>query len=174
MVPPAVTCVACVLPTFAVPSTAAVAVLLVTASFPFYVYAAYIMIEADPVTWADLKRHVGYISVGLALNTAPVVGWMIPRLLRGFGGLSTLHAFLGLQAYAFLAVAVSGVWKIYRAKRTHDQYADPATDVELTALDPQKMSAWRGRLRVGVVGWMVLWVLAYLTGLALYVPRLGV
>lgn len=147
---------------------ATVAFALVTASFPFYLYAAYVIIEADPVTWTDLKRHVLYISIGLTLNTAPVVLWMMPRLVNQFGGLSTVHAFVGLQAYAFLILAISGVWKIFRAKQRHDRYANPDQDIALTELDPEKMSAWRARLRVGVIGWMVLWIVAYATGLGLY------
>ena len=144
-------------------------VLLVSASFPFYCYAAYIMIEADPVGWADVKRHAIYTTAGLTLNTIPVIFWMIPQLAKQFGGLSTLHAFLGLQAYAFLVLALNGVWKIYRAKRAYDQYHNPVEDVALTELDPERMSGWRTQLRLGVVGWMGFWLLAYVTGLFLYV-----
>lgn len=148
---------------------ALVVVILVTASFPFYLYAGYIMIEADPVTWTDVKRHTLYTSVGLSLNTVPVVFWMIPRLARQFGGLSTLHAIVGLQAYAFLVLALNGVWKIYRAKQAYDQYHDPVADIALTDLDPERMSGWRTQLRLGVVGWLAFWILAYVTGMILYV-----
>lgn len=147
---------------------ATAALVLVTASFPFYLYAAYVILLADPVTWRDLRRHVAYITVGLVLNTVPVVVWMIPRLFGQLGGLSTVHAFVALQAYAFLIVAISGVWKIFRAKQAHDRYANP-DDIELDALNPEHMSAWRTRLRMGVIGWMVFWVFAYVTGIALYV-----
>lgn len=143
------------------------AVLLVTASFPFYVYAAYIMIEADPVLWGDVKRHALYTSVGLTLNTIPVVFWMIPQLFRQFGGLSTVHAFLGLQAYALLVLALNGVWKIYRAKRAYSGYEDPS-GIELTDLDPERMSGWSTQVRLGVIGWMGFWTLAYVTGMLLY------
>ena len=145
-----------------------VVALLVTASFPFYVYAGYIMIEADPVTWNDVKRHAVYTSIGLVLNTVPVIFWMIPRLGRQLGGLSTFHAFLGLQAYAFLVLALNGVWKIYRAKRRHDAYGENAGDVALTDLDPERMSGWRTQLRLGVIGWLAFWILAYVSGLVLY------
>lgn len=144
-------------------------VLLVTASFPFYLYAAYIMIDADPVMWNDVRRHAIYTTVGLTLNTVPVVFWMIPQLVKQFGGLSTLHAFLGLQAYAFLVLALNGVWKIYRAKQAYDQYHDPTGDVELVDLDPERMSGWRTQLRLGVIGWMGFWVLSYVTGMFLYI-----
>jgi len=148
---------------------AVLAVLLVTASLPFYLYAAYVIVLADPVTWADLRRHVLLISVGLVLNTVPVVGWMVPRLLAQLGGLSSVHAFLGLQAYAFLLFGLTGVYRLYRAKQAHDQYANPTPTVELADLDPQHVGAWRGRIRVGVVGWLVFWLLAYVTGFALFV-----
>lgn len=148
---------------------ATAALVLVTASFPFYLYAAYIIILADPVTWGDLRRHVIYITIGLVLNTVPVVVWMVPRLFGQLGGISTVHAFLALQAYAFLIIAISGVWKIFRAKQKHDRYSNPVDDIELDELDPERMGAWRTRLRMGVIGWMVFWTLAYVTGVALYV-----
>lgn len=53
---------------------AAVAGLSVTASFPFLLYGAWIMIDTETVTWTVLMRHLRYIGVGLVLTTVPIVG----------------------------------------------------------------------------------------------------
>jgi hypothetical protein len=153
---------------------ATVALLLVTASFPFYIYGAAIVVYAETVTWAVLMRHLRYIAAGLILNTVPVVAWMIPRLPGQFGGVSALHAVLGLQAYAMLAFALTGIARIFQVKRRERLYRDPDQDVALDDLH-ENMSAWRGRLRVGVAGYVLFWIGAWLIGVyrfyTLYVLR---
>jgi hypothetical protein len=143
---------------------------LLTASFGFYLYGSWLIITESPVTWAVLRRHLWYISVGFVLTTVPLLSWMLPRLLSRFGGLLTVHGFLGLQAYAFLLFAVSGIVPIVRAKRRHDLYADPEREVVLEELH-ENMGTWRLRLRIGVVGYLAFWLLAYLLGTVYYVTR---
>ncbi|SFR47490.1 DUF7321 family protein [Halogeometricum limi] len=144
------------------------AALMVTVSFPFYLYGAWIMIDAETVTWDVLVYHLKFIVPGLALNTIPVVFWMAPRLLQQLGGLSALHAVLGLQAYAMLVFALSGIVRIFQAKRNADLYHNPDRDVDLDDLH-ENMSAWRGRLRIGVFGYVVFWILAWFLGAYQYV-----
>ncbi|WP_435317848.1 DUF7321 family protein [Haloarchaeobius sp. TZWSO28] len=151
---------------------ATVALALVTASFPFYLYGAWIMIDADTVTWDVLIYHLKFIVTGLTLNTVPVVTWMGPRLFEQLGGLSALHAFLGLQAYALLVFALTGIVRILGAKRRYNLYHDPDQDVDLDDLG-ENMDHWRRRLRVGVFGYVVFWILAYLVGVARYLIRYG-
>ncbi|AUV81104.1 hypothetical protein C2R22_05045 [Salinigranum rubrum] len=143
---------------------ATVAALLVTSSLPFYLYGAKIMIDAETVTWNVLVHHLSYIFPGLVLNTVPVVTWMIPRLLQQLNGLSALHAILGLQAYAMLVFALTGIVRIFQAKHQANLYRDPDPDVDLDELH-ENMSAWRGRLRVGVFGYVLFWFGAWLLGL---------
>jgi len=140
----------------------------VTASFPFYLYGAWIVIDSETVTWSVLLRHLKFIVVGLVLTTVPVVGWMIPRLMDQFGGLAVLHAVLGLQAYAMLAFALTGIARIFQAKHAANLYRDPDQDVDLNDLH-ENMSAWRGRLRIGVFGYVLFWIGAYLIGVVRYV-----
>ena len=147
---------------------ATVAALMVTASFPFYLYGAWIMIDAEVVTWDVLTYHLKFIVVGLTLNTVPVVTWMGPRLLQQFSGLSALHAVLGLQAYAMLIFALTGIVRIFQAKRNANLYDDPDQDVDLDDLH-ENMGAWRGRLRIGVFGYVLFWIGAYLLGIYRYV-----
>jgi len=149
-------------------TVATLAGLSVTASFPFYLYGAWIVIDSETVTWSVLIRHLKFIVVGLVLTTVPVVGWMIPRLMDQFGGLAVLHAVLGLQAYAMLAFALTGIVRIFQAKHAANLYRDPAQDVDLDDL-PENMSAWRGRLRIGVFGYVLFWIGAYLIGVVRYV-----
>ncbi|GAB3030558.1 DUF7321 family protein [Natronobiforma cellulositropha] len=144
--------------------------LVVTASFPFYLYGAWIIIDADVVTWSVLTRHLSVIGVGLALTTVPVVGWMIPRTLDQTGGLLAVHAFFGLQAYAMLLVALTGIVRILQVKITHDLYSDPGQEVDLDDLH-ENMRAWRRRLRVGVFGYVFFWLLAYILGIVRYILR---
>lgn len=146
---------------------ATVAALMVTASFPFYLYGAWVMIDAETVSWNVLTYHLKFIAVGLTLNTVPVVAWMGPRLLEQLGGLSALHAFLGLQAYAMLAFALTGIVRIFQAKRAANLYHDPDRDVDLSDLH-ENMGAWRGRLRIGVFGYVLFWVGAYVLGIYRY------
>ena len=144
--------------------------LSVTASFPFFIYGAWIMLDADTVTWDVLTYHLKFIAVGLTLTTVPMVTWMMPRLFDQLGGLSALHAFLGLQAYAMLVVGLTGIARIFQAKRNADLYKNPDQDVDLDDLH-ENMSAWRGRLRIGVFGYTLFWLAAWLTGLYRYVLR---
>ncbi|EJN60487.1 DUF7321 family protein [Halogranum rubrum] len=146
---------------------ATVAALMVTASFPFYLYGAWVMIDAETVTWDVLVYHLKFIVVGLTLNTVPVVTWMGPRLFEQFGGLSALHAVLGLQAYAMLVFALTGIVRIFQAKRAANLYHDPDQNVDLNDLH-ENMGAWRGRLRIGVFGYVLFWIGAYLLGIYRY------
>ncbi|WP_435128130.1 DUF7321 family protein [Halobaculum sp. D14] len=148
-----------------------VAALLVTASFPFYVYGAWLMIdrEQENVTWDLLVHHLSYIVPGLVLTTVPVVTWMAPRLLTQVSGLAMVHAFLGLQAYALLVFGLTGIVRIVQVKRAADLYDSDvdAAEVDLNDLH-ENMGAWRGRLRIGVFGYTAVWILAYLVGLYRY------
>ncbi|MEA1931295.1 MAG: hypothetical protein U9O06_07080 [Euryarchaeota archaeon] len=144
--------------------------LSVTASFPFFLYGAWIMIDAETVTWDVLTYHLKFIAVGLTLTTVPMVTWMIPRLFDQLGGLSALHAFLGLQAYALLLAGLTGIVRIFQAKRNADLYKNPDQDVDLNDLH-ENMSAWRARLRVGVFGYTLFWIAAWLVGMYRYVLR---
>lgn len=149
---------------------ATLAVLLVTVSFPFYLYGAWIIIENDPVTWAVLIRHLKYIVTGLVLTTGPVLGWMAPRLFERLSGFQAMHAIFGVQAYAFLLFALTGIVRIFQAKRQHNLYGDPGQEVDINDLH-EHMGAWRFRLRIGVIGYIACWLIAYLLGMAQYVLR---
>ncbi|MEF8820584.1 MAG: hypothetical protein V5A31_11990 [Haloferacaceae archaeon] len=144
-------------------TVAAAAALSVTASFPLYLLGAKVMIDAEVVTWNVLRRHLTFIVAGLLLNTVPVVGWMMPRLLAQLNGAAALHAVLGLQAYAMLLFGLTGIVRILQVKLSADAYDDPDS-VALNDLH-ENMSAWRGRLRVGVFGYVVFWMLAYVVGI---------
>jgi hypothetical protein len=146
---------------------ATIAGLSMTASLPCYLYGAWIVLREDVVTWGVLTHHLRYIGAGLTLTTLPVVTWMAPRLLADPNGLAAFHAILGLQAYALLAFALTGIVRIFQAKREHDLYHDPDRDVDLDALH-ENMGAWRGRLRVGVAGYVLFWLFAYVLGLWQY------
>ncbi|MFB6154702.1 MAG: hypothetical protein ABEJ22_02330 [Haloferacaceae archaeon] len=148
-------------------TVATVAVTLVTASFPFYLYGAWYILDSEVVTWGILVRHLQIIAVGLTLNTVPVVTWMAPRLVEKLGGIYALHAVLGLQAYAMLVFALTGIVRIFQAKYEADLYRDPDPDVDIGDLH-ENMGAWRGRLRLGVVGYVVFWLLAWTVGLYQY------
>jgi hypothetical protein len=150
---------------------ATVVLLAVTLSFPCFLYGAYIVIENDPVTWDVLTRHLKFILTGLALTTVPMVLWMIPRLFDQFGGAALVHAFLGLQAYAMLAFAGTGIVRIFRAKRRHDLYHDYDEDVLLDEIGDDDMRFWRRRLRIGVFGYVFFWILTYLLGVIRYLTR---
>lgn len=150
---------------------ATVAAASVTLSFPFYPYGAWIMIDNDPITWGVLTRHLKYILTGLALNTVPVVTWMAPRLLDQLSGLAALHAFLGLQAYAMLAFALTGIVRIFLAKRRHDLYGEYDAEVLLSEIGSENMQFWRRRLRIGVFGYVLFWILAWIVGIARYVIK---
>ncbi|NHN47365.1 hypothetical protein G9464_07120 [Halostella sp. JP-L12] len=151
---------------------ATTAAALVTLSFPFYLYGAWVMIDAEEeeVTWDLLVYHLKFIVVGLLLTTVPVAVWMFPRLWDQLGGFAAAHAFFGLQAYAMLTFALTGIVRILQAKRKHDLYSDPDQDVSLSDLH-ENADAWRRRLRVGVFGYVAFWVLAYALGIARYVIK---
>ncbi|MDY6817876.1 MAG: hypothetical protein SVG88_04365 [Halobacteriales archaeon] len=149
---------------------ATLAAVVVTASFPFYLYGAWIVLSVETVTWSVLMRHLRFIVTGLVLTTLPVVTWMAPRLLEQLSGFAALHAFLGLQAYAMLVFALTGIVRIFQVKRQHDLYNDPTQDVDLADLH-ENMGAWRGRLRIGVAGYVVFWLLAWIVGIARYFLR---
>jgi len=152
---------------------ATVAVAVVSASFPFYLYGAWYIINEPVVTWGVLLHHLKFVVTGLLLNTVPVVVWMIPRLLDQLGGLAALHAFLGLQAYALLLFGLSGIVRIFQAKRDAELYSDPDPDVSIDELH-EDMGKWRTRLRVGVFGYVFFWVFAYLVGMGRYVVKYGI
>ncbi|SNR62370.1 DUF7321 family protein [Halorubrum vacuolatum] len=141
---------------------AAVAGLSVTASLPFLLYGAWIMIDAEVVTWDVLIHHLKYIGVGLTLTTVPLVTWMLPRVLGQMTGDAVIHAFFGLQAYALLVFAFTGIVRIFQAKRNADVYHNPDADISDLHED---MDHWRKRLRIGVAGFMILWICAWITGL---------
>jgi hypothetical protein len=148
-------------------AVATVAALLVTASFPFYLYGAWIIIDSETVTWGVLRHHLAYIFTGLTLNTVPVLFWMVPRLFDQLGGFAALHAFFGVQAYAFLAFALTGIVPILRAKREYDLYNDPDQDIDIDDIH-ENMGAWRMRLRAGVAGYVVCWLIAWVVGVVRY------
>ncbi|WP_128477906.1 DUF7321 family protein [Halorussus pelagicus] len=141
--------------------------LVVTASLPFYLYGAWYILDQEVVTWDVLIHHLKFITVGLLLTGVPMVTWMLPRFFDQLGGFAALHAFLGIQAYAMLLVALTGIVRIFQVKRQHDLYETDAADrdVDISELH-ENMGAWRGRLRVGVVGYVLFWVLAWIVGMA--------
>jgi hypothetical protein len=152
-------------------TVATIVAALVTASLPCFLYGAWIMIDAEAVTWNVLTHHLQFIVTGLALTTIPLLGWMLPRLFQQLGGASALHAFLGLQAYAMLAFGFTGIVRIFRAKRQHNLYHDYDEDVLLDEIGSDRMDHWRSRLRIGVFGYVLFWLLAYVVGIARYVLR---
>jgi len=149
---------------------ATVAAVCVTASFPFYLYGAKIVLDAETVTWAVLTRHLRYIVTGLLLTGGPVVLWMAPRMFDELTGFAAMHIVAGLQAYAFLLFALTGIVRIFQAKRRHNLYHEPDPSIDIDDLH-ENMSAWRFRLRVGVAGYVCCWLLAYVLGMVRYVLR---
>lgn len=150
---------------------ATVVALMVTASFPFYLYGAWIILQHETVTWGVLTHHLKFVGTGLALTTTPVLVWMAPRLVWGsvgFDSFTALHVFLGAQAYALLTFALTGIVRIFQVKRRHDVYNDPDPEMAISELH-ENMGAWRFRLRVGVFGYVILWLLAWVVGVARYV-----
>jgi hypothetical protein len=126
------------------------------------------MIDNDPITWGVLTYHLKFIVTGLALTTVPMVLWMVPRLFDQFGGFAVVHAVLGLQAYAMLVFGFTGIVRIFRAKYEHDLYHDYDADVLLDEIGSENMQFWRRRLRIGVFGYVLFWLLAYVVGVARY------
>ncbi|GCF12367.1 hypothetical protein Harman_03020 [Haloarcula mannanilytica] len=150
---------------------ATVVLLSVTLSLPCFLYGAYYIIETEPVTWDVLVHHLKFVVTGLILTTVPMLLWMVPRLPDQLGGLSAVHAMLGLQAYALLAFGGTGIVRIFRAKRQHDLYNDYDEDLLLDEIGDETFSHWRSRLRIGVFGYVIFWLLAYLVGVARYALR---
>ncbi|MES3516649.1 MAG: hypothetical protein PPP58_03180 [Natronomonas sp.] len=148
---------------------ASVVVVSVAASFPCFCYGAWIMIENEEITWDVLVYHLKFIVTGLTLTTVPMLFWMVPRLFEQLGGATAVHAFFGLQAYAFLAFGFTGIVRIFRAKHRHDLYTDYDEDVLLSEIGDDNMQYWRRRLRIGVFGYVGCWIIAFLTGVARYV-----
>ncbi len=152
---------------------AAVVGLVVTASLPFYLYGAWIVLREDVVTWSVLTHHLRYVGAGLVLTTGPVLVWMVPRFLDQLpSSLAALHAFLGLQAYALLAFGLTGIVRIFQAKRDQDLYHDPDPDVGLSDLH-EHADDWRRRLRIGVFGYVLFWLLAWVVGVVRFGLRYG-
>ena len=150
---------------------ATVVLVSVTLSLPCFLYGAYYIIETEPVTWDVLMHHLKFVVTGLVLTTVPMATWMMPRLVDQFGGLSALHAVLGLQAYAMLVFGMTGIVRIFRAKWEHDLYEEYDQDVLLDEIGGERMDHWRSRLRIGVFGYVIFWLLAYVVGLIRYVIR---
>lgn len=150
---------------------ATVVLAAVTLSFPCFVYGAYVVIDNDPVTWAVLTHHLKFILTGLSLTTVPMLVWMVPRLPDQFSGAALVHAFLGLQAYAMLVFAGTGIVRIFKAKREHDLYHDYDEEVLLDEIGSENMHHWRRRLRIGVFGYVFFWLLAYAVGVLRYLTR---
>lgn len=147
---------------------ATVVLVAVAASFPCFLYGAWIVLRADEVTWDVLVHHLKFIVAGLTLTTVPLVSWMAPRLLEQFGGPAAVHAFFGLQAYAFLAFGFTGIVRVFKAKYEHDLYSDYDQDVLLEEIGDENMQFWRRRIRVGVFGYVGCWLVAFLTGFVRY------
>ena len=152
---------------------ATLAAVLVSLSLPFYLYGAWIILDAEVVTWSTLMRHLRYIGAGLVLTTVPVVTWMVPRLFDQLGGYTAMHAIIGMQAYALLLVALTGIVRIFLAKHRHDLYHNPDPTIDLNDLD-ENMGAWRFRLRIGVFGYLFCWLVAYILGMIRYVIRYSI
>ena len=150
---------------------ATVVLLSVAASLPCFLYGAWIMIDNERITWGVLTYHLKFILTGLTLTTVPLVGWMVPRLFDQLGGFAAVHAFFGLQAYAFLLFGFTGIVRIFRAKHQHDLYAEYDEDVLLEEIGGDNMQFWRRRLRIGVFGYVGCWLVAFLTGFARYLLR---
>ena len=150
---------------------ATVVLVAVTLSLPCFVYGAWYVIEADPVTWGVLVHHLRFIAAGLLLTTVPLLAWMAPRLPGQLTGIAAVHAYLGLQAYAMLAFAGTGIVRIFRTKRAYDLYHDYDEDVLLDEIGADRFQHWRRRLRIGVFGYLFFWILAYLVGVLRYLIR---
>jgi len=150
---------------------AAVVFVMVSLSFPCFLYGAYYIIETEPVTWSVLLHHLKFVVTGLTLTTVPMLVWMAPRLPNQLGGLSAVHAYLGLQAYALLLFGGTGIVRIFRAKRRHDLYNDYDEELLIDEIGGEQMDHWRSRLRIGVFGYVIFWMLAYAVGAVRFVIR---
>jgi hypothetical protein len=72
-----------------------------------------------------------------------------------------------------LVFALTGIVRIFQAKRAANLYDDPDQAIDLDDLH-ENMGAWRGRLRLGVFGYVFFWILAYVVGLFKFASRYGV
>jgi hypothetical protein len=150
---------------------ATIVLVAVTLSLPCFAYGAWYIIQTDPVTWEVLMHHLKFIVAGLTLTTVPLLAWMAPRLPGQMNGVAAVHAYLGLQAYAMLAFAGTGIVRIFRTKRRHDLYNDYDEDVLLDEIGAERFQHWRRRLRIGVFGYLFFWILAYIVGVVRYLIR---
>lgn len=149
-------------------TAATLALVFVSLSLPLYLHGVWVILRAERVTWSVLMTHLRSVIPALVFTTVPVLVWMLPRSLTwGFSGYIVVHIFLALQAYALLLIGLWGIVPIFRAKRRHNLYRDPDPDLELDELD-KRMPHWRRRLRIGVFGHLIMWVLAYLVGVVIY------
>jgi hypothetical protein len=73
-----------------------------------------------------------------------------------------------------LAFGVTGIVRIFRAKYEHDLYNDYDEDVLLDEIGDENMRFWRRRLRIGVFGYVVFWMLAYVVGVWRYLVRYSI
>ena len=64
---------------------ATLVLLSVAASFPCFLYGAWIMIDNERITWGVLTYHLKFIVSGLTLTTVPLVAWMVLRLFDQLG-----------------------------------------------------------------------------------------
>lgn len=156
---------------------ATVVAIAVTLALPCFLYGAWIMLDAEEILWSTLTYHLKFIFTGLTLTTVPMVFWMIPRLFGWWGyqgqlgGFAILHAIAGTFAYAMLTFGFTGIVRIFRAKYAHDLYTDYDEDVLLAEIGSENMSHWRARLRIGVFGYTVFWLVAWVIGMGRYVAR---
>ena len=147
---------------------ATISLISVSLSLPLYLYGVWIILRVEQVTWRILMAHLRVVITALALTTIPVLFWMLPQSFTwGFSGLIAVHIFLALQSYALLLIGLWGIVPIFRAKHRHNLYHDPDPDIDLTELD-ERMPHWRRRLRIGVFGHLVFWILSYFLGIAFY------
>jgi hypothetical protein len=148
---------------------ATITVLVISGAFPAFLKGAGVVLNSEQVTWDVLVRHLQFIGVGLALTTLPILVWMLPRFPARLGArrLLFVHAFLGAQAYAMLLFALTGIYRVFTEKRKAERYRDPDPDADLNDLHPN-MSAWRGRIRIGVFGFLFFWLLAFVGGVVRY------
>jgi hypothetical protein len=147
---------------------ATIVLIIVTASFPCYIYGAWIIIREKTVTWDILMHHLRFIFTGLLLTTVPIFAWMIPQSFSRIDGYIALHTFIGLQAYAFLIVALTGIVRIFNAKRSLNLYQVPDDSILIDSLG-EDMSIWRKRLRMGVFGYLIIWIIAWSIGVIRYI-----
>ncbi len=147
---------------------ATVVLIVVSLSLPLYLHGVWIILRSEMVTWGVLMAHLRSIIPGILLTAIPVLVWMLPQAIGGrFTGLLALHIFLAIQAYALLVIGLWGIVPIYRAKRAHNLYHEPDPAIAIDELD-ERMPHWRRRLRIGVFGYLLLWSLSYIVGLAVY------